>query len=931
MVTPVKHLLFLLLCGISFWQMAWGNQPVFLQNQGQWPETTHFRALNGNLQADFGPHSVEWVLQNSEGITAYSSTFTGANRESKPQGRKLNPTSFHFINQDNNHSSQGFAEIVYTDLYAGIDALYYYEKGKLKYDLRVQAGADPANIKIAYEGVDCLEITEDGSLLVHTPRGTFSESAPYSYQIQNGTHTAIPSSYLLDELGNLSFEFPKGYDSSLPLVIDPVYLNWSTFVGGALPGLVGGLGNFVLDEDGFIYAVGTHQVGGFPASSGSYDPNGTMWDDIVVFKMDPKGENLIWATYIGGSKWEKGVDVARDANGDVIVVGSTTSDDYPVTAGVFQPVSADLGLGNNEIVISKLSGDGARLIWSSYYGGLGGDYPRAIAIGSDGDPYVGGYTVSGNIPTTSGAFDETFNGAQGFADAFVFRMESDGSQLVYSTFIGGNESESVHELLLNDRDEACFTGEVSSWNFPVTPNAVFPTKVSLSAEAFVARLSADGSQLLMSTYIPGERGEQGEAFAINQAGDCYVAGRTYSSYFPLTAGALDSTKDGMIEIFLSRISEDGTQLQYSTYLGGNAYDYATDLKVNNRNEIFICGNLTSYDLYTTPCTFDSTNDGGGNNFGGDAFLMKISPDGQKIMYSTYLGGGGPEQFGRIELKDNACTQEVIWAVSTGSGDYPTTPNSFQSRVETGNSAMGFTSLRETLDIEILLPPNPCPKPGESIQFSHSEAACGSWSDLSLLEWHFGDGTVVLDSFPTHSYAANGSYDIELYLPGCSEPLDQVRLELRGLDLGEDRKICPGERVQLDASVPGNNQYLWQDGIAEAQREAEEPGLYRVEVLTEAGCTLSDSVVIALLDPASIRPPNVMTPNFDNVNDAFFVEGIESGRWKLWIYDRWGNLLYENMDYSNDWEGGDLPEGVYYYVLQGPGPCGRFQGSFTLLR
>lgn len=720
-----------------------------------------------------------------------------------------------------------------------------------------------------------------------------------------------------------------------------VSLEWSTFVGGPPTQYGGSLFDIAMDADGNIVGVGAFESG-FPVTPFAYDTTfggggssggGSLTGaDAVIFKLSADGSTLLWSTYLGGSRADAANSVKIGPDGSVYISGYTSSYDFPTTPNAFQPSHGDSTFGNEDAFIAKLSSDGDSLLYCSFYGGLGHDRPRGMDLGPDGDLFVTGYTVGGDVPTTPGAFDESFNGAPGFSDIFVFRADPNSGALEYATFIGGSESESGHAIEVNDAGEATITGEVSSPNFPVTPNAVFPNETGASMSAYATRLSADGSQLLMSTYLSGNRGDYGEALALTPEGDVWIVGRTYSDIFPLTPDAYDNVMPGQGEVdcFLSRISADGTTLQYSSYFGDTLREIATDIVLTEGGELFISGNTVSHRFPVTNCTYDSTLSGGSNYWGGDAFLLKFDSTGRELIFSTLLGGFGDEMWGNIVLDDAACTESLVIGLTTGSNNYPVTPGVYQE-VKYPASQFGITRFIESRDVEVNLPSGPCPVSGEPFEMSYSVADCGHWTDMTALEWNLGDGTIVQDSAVSHVYASPGDYMVTVAVPGCPTALDTVDLSLFGVDLGPDMKICLGEEVWLEAGSSNALSYLWHDGATDPRHLVDQTGTLWVEVVDALGCTASDSVNVELLGEGDIEPPNVFSPNGDGINDAFFVSGMEDKVFSLSVYDRWGALHYSSAAYQNDWKGGDLPEGTYYYILESPDLCGRFMGWVALLR
>lgn len=925
----------LLVCCCLFlsFQSLLGSLP-FRGNVGQWDPAILFGIVSGPTKVAFGSEGISWSHWTAESEVRFQMKWMGARPNVVPEGRDTTETQIHYLRTtDQAFHSHEFQTLRYPDLWPGIDLVYRAGNGSLKYDLLLAPGADPREIQFEFEGLEGIEVDPDGRLRMVHPNGQFHDAPPYSYQVRDGKKIEIPSRYQLNDCGQLGFSFPEGYDPQLPLVIDPVSIEWSTFLAGT-NGSRAFLRDILLDEAGNIYGVGYAEAG-FPTTPGVFNPqhngNSAPLLDVVVFKMDPTGSSLIWATYLGGERGEQGTAIARDPAGNIYVTGSTYSTDFPASANAVQPLHGDGIFNNRDAFAAKISPNGDALLYATFFGGLGDEYGTAIDVNAAGEAFIGGYTNGGAIPTTPGVLREQFAGAPGFSDAFVFRLNPDGSQFIYSTYIGGTQSETITELIINDQNEASFTGEVNSPDFPITPDAAFRFKLGNSACAYASRLSADGSKMMASTYLCGYQGDHGEGLALNEAGDFYVTGRTYSSTFPTTPDAYDPTFGGSPDAFFARVSADGSSLQYASLYGEGGQQTGTGIRVNAAGEIFVTGITGSIDFPTTSCAMDSTHNGGNSYWGGDIFLLKFDSTGRDLLYSSLIGGSREDRLPTMELDNEGCTEGVVIAATSNSEDFPTTPGAFQEVV--GGNAERSIVLRisESLDLAIRMEDS-CPTPGDTFSLSADFLSCGHWTDPRQWQWDLGDGTLVGDTASLrHAYAQPGSYTVRLYRPHCPEPVAERVIDLLDLDLGPDLELCPGDEVWLDATLPRAVAYRWYDGVTEATHRVDKSGALYVDAWDAAGCQVSDTVQVTVLEGDSIEVPNAFSPNGDGINDAFFVTGLGTGRWALTVYDRWGKERYFSPAYQNDWEGDALPVGAYYYVLRNAAGCGQRMGAVNLVR
>jgi hypothetical protein len=314
-------------------------------------------------------------------------------------------------------------------------------------------------------------------------------------------------------------------------------LVYSTFLGGF--DIDDGLG-IAVDAAGSAYVTGETGSSNFPVRAGSFDTTRNGAFDAFVTKLNAAGSALVYSTFLGGTAVEFGTRVAVDTAGRAFVVGSTSSAEFPTTAGAFDTTAN----GAFDVFVTKLNAAGSALLYSTFLGGQGFDSGSGLAIDAAGNAYVSGAAGSTDFPTTPGAFDTLPDGGS----AFVTKVNAAGSELVYSTVLDGTSSEGANAIVLDAAGNAWVTGITSSADFPVTVAAVDPSFNGV-ADAFVAELSADGSTLLYSTYLGGMQSDGGDDIARDSSGDIYIAGHTYSIDFPTTAGAFDTVFNGDPSIF----------------------------------------------------------------------------------------------------------------------------------------------------------------------------------------------------------------------------------------------------------------------------------------------------------------------------------------------------------------------------------------------
>jgi hypothetical protein len=402
------------------------------------------------------------------------------------------------------------------------------------------------------------------------------------------------------------------------------------------------------------YAIrGVNRVG---FEVGEYDPRRSLF-------IDP----LIYSTYLGGSDFDRGYGVAVDTSGNVYVTGCTYSTDFP-TANAVQSAEADGGVYGDAFV-TKLNPTGSALVYSTYLGGSGSECGNGIAVDSAGNAYVTGSTTSTDFPTMN-PLQSAFGGNQ---DAFVAKVNPDGSTLVYSTYLGGIGQDFGTGIAVDSSGNAYVTGYTYSKNFP-TMN---PLQLANGGpDAFVAKFNPTGSALVYSTYLGGSATDFGTSIAADNSGNAYVMGNTNSTDFPTRNPLQPANNGGAYDAFVAALNPTGSALVYSTYLGGSGYDSAADIAVDSAGNAYVTGGTSSTDFPTINPLQPSN--GGGS---ADAFAAKLNPTGSALIYSTYLGGSGDDGGSGIAV-DNSGNAYIIG--TTGSTDFPAV-NPFQPGYGGGNS------------------------------------------------------------------------------------------------------------------------------------------------------------------------------------------------------------------------------------------------------
>jgi uncharacterized protein (TIGR03437 family) len=621
------------------------------------------RSAGYSLQVD-GPKSIIWVDGNRIGAT-----LPGANPEARGVGLEATSGSVnYFLGDDARQWKTGipsYHRVRYNEVYPGIDLIYYGNQGRLEFDFVVSAHADPSLIAMQFDGAGELTIGDEGDLLLHPPSGVLRFEKPLIYQERSGYRVEVAGRYVIREDETVVFEVAD-YDPSRELVIDPV-VSFSTFFGGkgndtGMQVAVGPLGN--------IYMGGVSTGDGFPITSGVVQPNFAGMGPLIitagdafVAKFTADGE-LVYSTYLGGTDDDAVMGMAVDAEGNAYLGGITKSSNFPTTPGAAQTAYGGVGKPihtGGDGYLSKISADGKTLIYSTFIGGNDGDTVLGVAVTGNGVAYVTGQSLSPNFPTTTGAFQTAYRGdgkAEVFktGDAFVAQVASDGSSFVYSTLLGGTSDETGAAIAVTAEGNAVITGFTNSTDFPVTADPIQGAFGGLGGQlyvvygdAFVTKLSPDGSSLVYSTYLGGTLDEMGYDIALDSIGCAYVTGSTLSANFPVTEGAFQTTYGGAGgetfwssgDVFVTKINETGEKLLYSTFIGGTLDDRAFGIAVDSKDRAIVTGNTLSTDYPVTEDAFSKTNAGsGGHGLSsvGDVLVTRLNAAGSALNFSTYIGG-----------------------------------------------------------------------------------------------------------------------------------------------------------------------------------------------------------------------------------------------------------------------------------------------------
>lgn len=850
----------------------------FQENKGQWQENILYKAHIPGGELYLEKNELTYLFYDEQDIARFSDLHHGAIKNPKKEDYLLDLHAFKvtflppqqmgkkagfnqsssqlipalsspdYVNYYLGNDSKKWAshvnkyqQINYQKLYENIELQFYTEEQHLKYDFKVLPGGNVNDIRLQYAGADRIYL-KDGSLHIKTSVNELVEQKPYAYQWVNGKKKEVKSKFKLTD-NVLSFEFPEGYNKEALLVIDPV-LVFASYSGSTVDNW-GYTSTF--DNEGNTYGGGVAFGLGYPTTIGAYQVNfagggffgGT---DISISKFSPDGTTLIYSTYIGGADAESPHSLIVNNNNELLILGTTSSNDFPVSVGAYDVTfnggSFYMGtlpyyLNGSDIVVSKLSADGTALLSSTFMGGTENDglnmsgnlkynygdvYRGEIIVDANDNVYVASTTLSTNFPTTAGVFLPSNGGGQ---DGCVFKLSSDLSSLIWSSYLGGTGNDAAYSLQFDSTNNLYVTGGTESADFPTTAGTIHPTFQGGVSDGFISKTNNNATTILASSYLGTNAYDQSYFVQLDTAENVYVIGQTEGVYPITPATVYNVPNSGQ---FLHKLTPDLTSTVFSTSFGrGNAGKIDIALSaflVNDCNYILISGwggatnrdnamasESTTSGLPVTANAIQSTTDGS------DYYLMMLSEDADTLLFATFFGGnlsedhvdGGTSRFDKKGIVYQAvCASCGFFATS----DFPTTTDAWSTTNNSTNCNLGvfkidLTSL--TADVELFSSIYFCL--GDTTRFQNLSNGGNRYS------WDFGDSSTSTLFEPTHVYDSVGTYKAKLTafdsLTCIQVDLDSILVHIIAppvATIGLGGTICKGDSTLLSAG--GGTTYQW---------------------------------------------------------------------------------------------------------------------------
>lgn len=896
----------------------------FIENKGQWHSDVLFRATipGGDLyvlknklkyvfyESDHRGHegisdgdnsNLRKQSHNEKKIHAIELSFDQSNFSSVVTGHNKSPESINYFKGSDKskwvHGARAYSELEIKNLYSGIDFVMYSAGGALKYDIVVEAGANPSVIKMKYEGQKELEI-HDEKVVLNTIFGQLIENRPVSYSVSNARRQSVHSEFEMKD-GLIGFHFPEGYDSDEKLVIDPELI-FSTYSGSYADNW-GFTATY--DDDGNLYSGGIVFDVGFPTTNGVFQMQHQGEWDVGILKYDPTGKNLLWATYLGGSFSETPQSIIVNSKGELIIYGTTSSPDFPMTDDSFQktflggdPIYDTAGVdprlvggismrNGTDIFLAILHENGESLIGSTFLGGTendgimekfkpltknyGDQFRGEVNIDALDNIYVASNTSSPDFIVKNGTFTAYGGGDN---DGVIMKFNSDLSDLYWSSYVGGNGMDALFAVKVDSDGNVFATGGSNSTDFPVTEGTLKISKpLASDVDGVVVKFKSDGSELLAGTYVGTGQYDQAYFLELDSSNQVYLLGQTQGLY-PIVGDVYSNANGGQ---FIHKMGNDLDSTYFSTMIGAStgSPDFSpTAFLVNECENIFISGwggtlndqsrgyiGGNTYGLPITGNAFQNQTDGT------DFYLAVLLQDAKQLLYGTYFGeinGRGEHVDGGTSRFDKrGIVYQSVCGGCGGSSGFPTFPPDVWSTTNNSSNCNNAAFKFDLANLEARFETDT-----EDFTNRGIREGCYPLTLVFLNEsvggedflWNFGEGTVTeQEDSITVTYESPGYYPIVLTatdINTCvreSKATGVITVFDYNFGIMPDDSICYGDEITLKAT--GGVKYNWEPKNSLENANSSIPvaspdstTTYSVMIEDENGCTNEDSLEIKVI-------------------------------------------------------------------------------------
>lgn len=852
---------------------------TFIENKNQWPESVYFRSQFDEGSLWMEQHTLTYAFRDAANLyEAHANPdFTLDDGEYFIKAHNL---KLHFLNGASNtrlkgdqeieeyynyyldndpkkwaSHVKGYRHVEYENIYEDIDLSFYTHNDALKYDFIVRSYTDPSVIQVQYDGADEIYLTRKGDLVIKTSVSVMMEHKPYAYQkTDDGELVEVPCKFVLND-NVLSFAFPKGFDETLDLVIDPTVV-FSTYSGSYA-------NNFGMtatyDNQGFFYSGGIVLQDSFPTTAGAFDdtwngpaltwPATTNLVDVVITKYSPDGTARVFSTYFGGSEAETVHSLVVNTQDELCFYGVTCSPNFPLTANAYDTTynggSGTLTWAANgtqftngtDIYVSRFNFDGTALLGSTLIGGSHDDgvnyisttnsflfdslvsnygdiFRGEIMVDSTDNIYIATTTRSNDFPIVNG-FDNTLGGHQ---DGVIMKFNPDLTSLLWSSYIGGDEADAAYNIKVDLGDTVYVAGGTASSNFPATPGAYSGSYNGGESDAFAAKIMPDGSNIINATYLGTNLYDQAYFLEIDRNGQVFLFGQTAGAW-PIIGANYSDPGSGQ---FVVRLNEDLSQLTLSTVFGnggginlspaaflidicGNIYCSGWTGALGGGNSVFNMPMLTSASDPSFLPFQDESQNADGHNF----YLIVLEREANSLLYGTYFGSPTSEEHvdgGTSRFDKNGIVYQSVCAGCQNDDGLPTTTGV----VGPQNLSAGCNNGMIKFDFELV--PEAC----FNVDFASGCApltvsfdnGCSS-SNIDSYLWDFGNNdTTSSDPTPSRTFTTPGVYTATLYVVDSvcliqDTAITQITVyPVPQIQMPNDSIVCSGSNITLTPNTFG---------------------------------------------------------------------------------------------------------------------------------
>jgi gliding motility-associated-like protein len=842
----------------------------YIENKGQWPQEVLYRTGVNGATVFLEKNGTSWVKIDAASLEqlhdymelspeekaafvmkgyAWRVRFEGASPDPAivPMEKANGYHNYFYGNDPSKWVSEVglFGVVKYDEVWPGIDVIYHSVEGNMKYDVVLAPGADPSLIALRYDGLDKFFINEGGNVVLQTSVGNVMEMAPVAFY-SDGAREPIGSRYVLEN-GVLRYSLDQ-YDASRPVTIDPVLIA-STLSGATGASNYGHCATY--DIQGNIYTGARNFGPSYPVTTGAFQSSmGGGGTDMSFSKYNADGSDLIWASYLGGSDGENPHSMVVNSQGQLCILGTTSSSNFPVTANAYDNTYNSTGTFGTDMTVTVVHANGTSLIGSTFIGGSDNDglngawanygesYRGEIIVDAADNIVIASCTSSGNFPVTGGAYQSSLGGAQ---DAVVLGLSPNASALTFSTFLGGSQLDSGMGVRIVD-GQIVVCGYTDSSDFPVGAGG-YQSTFQGGTDGFVVKLNGNANNLIAGTFFGTGSADRAYFLDHDLDSNIWIYGQTEGTIAIQPAGTWGEPGGSM---FITKLDNALSAAEITSVFGTSAWGGTAmapvAFLVDVCDNIYISGYNSSSGLPLTPNSLAST---------GSFYLAAFEVDMQSLLFGTYFGGshvdGGTSRFDKNGI--------IYQGVCSGMGSMNTTSWAWAT-----NQTIGWDIGVFKIDFQVAgvnaAGASTLNQGCAPIQIDFSNASTGdTWV------WDFGDGSPTVEEFePSHLYTVPGTYTVTLIA------LDSLTCNLADttyleIVIGEQQPItadmtieqvpdCQSILLEGENLSTGSNiafTWLFGDGTTSSDTNAVHiytaPGEYTVQLIAydPAGCSPADTV------------------------------------------------------------------------------------------